>query len=131
MRKRRTLPPDFNPEKFLAHDAKKHTPALALKSKLAHLAFQRLIVFEPEFRTTLLDRFAQEHPRTFDPAAGFQEDERVELVRTFLQRALREKKSRLGGTMLDLLIFDFFHGMGERLWQQRQGESKWDSPHEP
>lgn len=126
MRKRRAPSQDFNPEKFLAKEAKQANEQADPRRYL----FRRFVVLEPEFRGELVDAFLREHPQAFDDAASFGEEAALHRVRTFLRRALRKKQLRVGEEMLGMLLFDFFLGLGERVSRDAE-ESQSDLPGAP
>ena len=121
MHKPRNAPTAFNPDKFLAAEAKKKA-ATASDGRLISLL--RVIALGDDFKKALYIQLQKERPEFFgDSSILWKYAEGADVLEGFLKRSLAKEKLKLSDDVFRALYLDFLRGLALRSAKNKSGDA--------
>jgi hypothetical protein len=130
MSKRRNSPLVFDPEKFLAADAKKKAKfEITVEAAVA----ASIIVLASDYKEKLYAHFEKDQPEL---SSEILDPKKHAVIlcsgAEFLRRSLAKEKVKVPGAIFGMLHSDFVDGMFKRHgWRTLPGSSAWSHPPKP
>jgi hypothetical protein len=111
MRKSRSQSSAFNPEKFLALDAKKKSSKASVQRLIS---LRRVVVLSASFKAALYASMKKERPELFVERSLLGNPVSLDVFEGFFRRALAREKLTFSDEIFRALYSDFLRGFYER-----------------